>query len=477
MRSLLPGCLVPLTLALALWLPGAALALSTEDVVRLHASGYPDERILEVLAATQSEFLLSAREVVYLAQSGVGNAVIQSMLAALPQQLVIEAGTSTSEPVRPKIMLEDIELLAQNQVPEPVILTFIETRDLAFSLDTERLTALRQSGLGLDALQLLVEKSAANVQVPLAPPPATVAYTGGANTYFFGRSGYSTSFDDDFQSPSPYVSIQSVAFYPWQWGYTSVHPFYPWHWGYTGFRPFYTTFYPIWGYGYFGHSFFCPRGPHHHGHGHHHHGSGQYGEPDGQNGNWPGDQQGGPGGGYAGNQNTQGSGGNGYDGETPSHIWFGGSGHHGGGNPGNGQPGKGSQGSGSKNNPTPVQAVFSFGSATKNVGSTQAVVPRVLTGLGVIAPNRGSQGGGSQTPGRIATPTGQPSYTPATIWNGARTGPVPASSNSVTSVPSAVSAAQGARDGASGGRRAVNRATKGTSGSVFAWSGRRENPR
>ncbi len=245
----------------SLWLPGIVLALGTEDVVRLHASGYTDDEINEVLSATRAEFLLSARDVVYLSQSGVSDPIVQGMLVALPMQPVNGDATLAAEPVRLLFTQEDLQLLAVNQISEPVVVTFIETRDMAFTLDTERLTALRQSGLGLDALQVLVEKSAANVSVPLAPP--VVAGTGEPAPYFYGRSG---------REPITYIDPYAVTYVGTPTVYLQGGMFSPWY-GYDyypGFAPQYVSYYsyPYQWSGFYGHSFYCPR-DHHGGHGHH----------------------------------------------------------------------------------------------------------------------------------------------------------------------------------------------------------------
>jgi hypothetical protein len=274
-RSFLSSLMVWLSLGL----PGDVLALAAEDVVRLHASGFREEEILEVLAATQSEFMLSARDLVYLSRSGVSDAVVQNMLVALPLQPVAGADPRDAEPLRLMFTREDLDLLVQNQVSEPVMVTFIDTRDMAFTLDVGVLTALRQSGLGLDALQLLVEKSAAGLPVPMALPPVYASTTGSSGgAYLFGRSGYGSYHDIDY-SPIPYATF-----------YTST--IYPWHWGFSGYRPFYATYFPAWGWGYRWHSFYCPRGRHHHGHGHD--GYADSGRWDGKHhwnghGRWPGD--------------------------------------------------------------------------------------------------------------------------------------------------------------------------------------------
>lgn len=286
--------IVSLPLLLTMWWSAGVPALEAEDVVRLDASGYSDEDILEVIAATQSEFLLSARDVVYLTQSRVADDVIQNMLVALP---VDPDSAGGADPVRLKFMAEDLHLLAQNNVADAVIVTFIETREMAFTLDTNRLTALRDAGLGLDALQLLVEKSAAATPAaPFAPPaPAPVLATGsgdygnsygyssGTPGYFFGNSGntYSTYQPvqqvqyQDFYYPQPSVLIRTSVFSPWYlqaysyrphqhyYGYPSyyspVRPYYP------GYAYTYPYGYPYGGYGY--HDFHCPRGPHSHGRG------------------------------------------------------------------------------------------------------------------------------------------------------------------------------------------------------------------
>lgn len=259
----------------SLWLSDSAFALGTEDVVRLHASGYTDDEINEVLSATQSEFLLSARDVVYLSQSGVGDPVVQNMLVALPLQPVNDDATAEAKPVRLLFTQEDLQLLAENHIPDPVVVTFIESRDMAFTLDTARLTALRDSGLGLDALQVLVEKSAANVSVPLAPPPAPPVVAGGGDSpsYFYGRSGNSLT---SYSAPSygtyydvPSVYMQNTTFYPW-YGYEFA-PQYGYGYGFgSGFRgsgfgfvPQYVSYYPYAWTGFYGHSFYCPRDRHH----------------------------------------------------------------------------------------------------------------------------------------------------------------------------------------------------------------------
>lgn len=265
MKTRLPDHLKYFPMLFALWLPSPAMALVAEDMVRLRASGYGDEDLLEMIAATRSEFTLSAPEVVYLYQAGVSAIVLQAMLRALPRD---PAAGDAAQPAPLQFMVEDLELLVQNQVPESVVVTFIESRDMAFALDTVQLTALRNAGMGLDALQLLVEKNAAATPVPLAPP-----------TYFYGRSGntystYQVTYQD-FHSPPPSVIIRSSIFDPWYaQGYHSDYYGY----GY-GYRPYVTYYYPRYAYGHrhgygFGypywwagyHDFQCPRGPHHHGH-------------------------------------------------------------------------------------------------------------------------------------------------------------------------------------------------------------------
>jgi hypothetical protein len=263
MRSRILSWLSRGALAWALSLPGAAAAVTPEDVVRLEAGGYRDEDIIEVLVATRSEFLLSARDVVYLSRAGVGAAVIAHMLVALPLQ---EDGSGA--PVRLKFMHEDLALLAQNLVAEPVIVTFIETREIAFVLDTARLTALRNAGLGLDALQRLVEKSAAAVTLPplAAPEPAPVLTSGaGAAPYFFGRSGTSRASSGDVHTASAAV----VAVEPSLYGYFAYDDFPPVYYAPVFYSPFQGPYYvhawrpyPVYGY----HTFSCPRGPHRHGH-------------------------------------------------------------------------------------------------------------------------------------------------------------------------------------------------------------------
>ncbi len=309
---------------LMLSLPFNAQALDAEDVVRLHASGYNDDQINEVLSATQAEFMLTAREVVYLSQSGISDLVVQNMLVALPLQPVSADATVQAEPVRMLFTEEDLQLLAENRIAEPVIVTFIETRDMAFALDTERLTSLRQSGLGLEALQVLVEKSAAGLPVPLAPPPEqVVAGSGSSAPYFYGNSGnsftsyaapsagsyYGTSYGPYTSSNygsnynsyyDPYYGTNfSASYYGSPFLFFQSRTFYPWH-GYSGFSPSYVTYYPYgygsyWSSGYGSHDLFCPRSPHHHGGGrdyHHSNWGGHHGDRDHHEGNHHDDHDG-----------------------------------------------------------------------------------------------------------------------------------------------------------------------------------------
>ncbi len=73
------------------------------------------------------------------------------------------------------VTLDDLLLLAESRVSDKTILTFIETREIAFTVSEEEIVKLRESGLSEEAIQYLLAKSkeAGEISDQYKPPPVS----------------------------------------------------------------------------------------------------------------------------------------------------------------------------------------------------------------------------------------------------------------------------------------------------------------
>lgn len=150
-------CLLVIIAIFSLLGPRVASGLSIYDVIMLTQNRYEAENIVDIILTTGSAFTLTATDVVYLKTTGINDSVVQAMLVAVPPTESQEAETdSTGNMDWLNVTLEDLVMLADSEVSEPVILTFIRTRKRAFTMGASEIVKLYEAGLSDTAIQYLL---------------------------------------------------------------------------------------------------------------------------------------------------------------------------------------------------------------------------------------------------------------------------------------------------------------------------------
>ena len=187
-------CLLVITALFSLLVPRAASGLSIYDVIMLSQNRYEAENIVDIIRTTGSAFTLTATDVVYLKTTGISDSVVQAMLVAVPPAESQEAETnSTGNKDWLNVTLDDLLLLANGEVSDAIILSFIRTRETAFIVGAREIVKLREAGLSDEAIQYLLLSENIAMDSPADyydpppmghyPPAVTLAPTVTSNRY------------------------------------------------------------------------------------------------------------------------------------------------------------------------------------------------------------------------------------------------------------------------------------------------------
>ena len=165
-------CLLVITAIFSLLGPRAVSGLSINDVITLSQNKYKAENIVDIILTTVSAFTLTATDVVYLKTASVSDFVVQAMLVVVPPKSQEAETNSTGNTNWLNVTLEDLLLLADSGVSDAVILSFIRTRERAFTVGASEILKLREAGLSNVAIQyLLSEGNAIDDPVGYYEPP------------------------------------------------------------------------------------------------------------------------------------------------------------------------------------------------------------------------------------------------------------------------------------------------------------------
>ena len=141
-------CLLVITAIFSLLGPSAASGLSIYDVIMLSQGKYEADNIVDIILTTGSAFTLTTTDVVYLKTIGMSDSVVQAMIIAVPlADSQEEKITSTGDMDWLNVTMEDLLLLADSEVSDAVILTFIGARKKAFTMGASEIVTLYESGL------------------------------------------------------------------------------------------------------------------------------------------------------------------------------------------------------------------------------------------------------------------------------------------------------------------------------------------
>jgi hypothetical protein len=230
--------------------PQAASALSVYDVIMMSRNGYEAGTIIRLINDTGSAFALEAMDAVRLKDAGVSDEVVAAMFAAVPAaagDANTEGGTAMDTPT--PATLSDLLLLAEGRISENVIIAFLDSRGISFKPDTAAVKRLRDAGLGENALNHLVTRTAvwpvpdpqytapAEPPVPASPP---VAYTppsqGTGITSYREEPAYplyeervTYIYPPAYYGPSYFIGFSGLHHSMFRHRYTHAHP-YPGHW-------------------------------------------------------------------------------------------------------------------------------------------------------------------------------------------------------------------------------------------------------
>ena len=140
----------------------------------LSQNRYEAENIVDIIRTTGSAFTLTATDVVNLKTEGISDAVVQAMLVNVPPA-ESQAAEADSTADWLNVTLEDLLLLADNEVSDSVILSFIRTRERSFSVGASEIAKLREAGLSNVAIQYLQLAEGNATDGPLVYYPPTVS--------------------------------------------------------------------------------------------------------------------------------------------------------------------------------------------------------------------------------------------------------------------------------------------------------------
>ena len=171
-------CLLVITAIFSLVGPRAVSGLSIDDVIMLSQNRYKAENIVDIILTTGSAFTLTATHVVHLKTVGVSDSVVQAMLVVVPPQSRAAETDSTGNTDWLNVTLQDLLLLADSEVSDAVILSFIRSRETAFTVGASEIVKLREAGLSDVAIQYLFlqSKTIADPVGYYEPPTGSVKY-------------------------------------------------------------------------------------------------------------------------------------------------------------------------------------------------------------------------------------------------------------------------------------------------------------
>ena len=152
-------CLLVISTIFSLLAPPAVSGLSIYDFITLSQNKYKVENIVDIILTTGSAFTLTATDVVYLKYASVDDPVVQAMLIVVPPASQETETDPISNTDWLNVTMEDLLILADNEVSDAVILSFIKTRKRTFTLGASEIEKLREAGLDDVAIQSLLSES------------------------------------------------------------------------------------------------------------------------------------------------------------------------------------------------------------------------------------------------------------------------------------------------------------------------------
>jgi len=165
-------CVLAITSIFSLLWPHTVSGLSIYDVITLSQNKYKAGEIVDIMLATGSAFTLTATDVVYLKKASVNDSVVQAMLVVVPPKSQETDTISIRSTDWLNLTLGDLLVLADNDISDTVILSFIKTRKRSFTLSASEIVKLRKAGLSDVAIQyLLSETNAIDGPVNYYEPP------------------------------------------------------------------------------------------------------------------------------------------------------------------------------------------------------------------------------------------------------------------------------------------------------------------
>jgi len=215
-------CLLVITAIFLLLGPRAASGLSIYDVIMLSQNRYEAENIVDIILTTGSAFTLTATDVVYLKTTGMSDSVVQAMIITVPPAESQEETNSTGNIDWLNVTLEDLLLLANSEVSDAVILTFIRTRERAFTMGASEIGKLYESGLSDVVIQYLLHSESIAIDDPAGyyEPP-----TGSTDNYPLTMEPYpKTVTSNRYPSDIPFYTYPRYYYEPSFFiGFSGIH--------------------------------------------------------------------------------------------------------------------------------------------------------------------------------------------------------------------------------------------------------------
>lgn len=206
-------CILIITSIFSLLWPHAVSGLSIYDVITLSQNKYKAEDIVDIILATGSAFTLTATDVIYLKKASVNDSVVQTMLVVVPPKSQETETISIRSMDWLNVTLEDLLILADNEVSDAVIFSFIKTRKRIFTLGAGEIAKLRKAGFNDVAIQyLLSETNATGDPVNYYEPP-TISMGPYPETVILGRHPSVIQFDvypRYYYGPSIYIGFSNI---------------------------------------------------------------------------------------------------------------------------------------------------------------------------------------------------------------------------------------------------------------------------
>jgi len=206
-------CILIITSIFSLLWPHAVSGLSIYDVITLSQNKYKAEDIVDIILATGSAFTLTATDVIYLKKASINDSVVQTMLVVVHPKSQETETISIQSMDWLNVTLEDLLILADNEVSDEVIFSFLKTRKRIFTLGAGEIAKLRKAGLRDVAIQyLLSETNATGDPVNYYELP-TISMGPYPETVILGRHPSVIQFDDYpryYYGPSIYVGFSNI---------------------------------------------------------------------------------------------------------------------------------------------------------------------------------------------------------------------------------------------------------------------------